>query len=598
MKTPAVDRINALRGAMRAAGLDACIIPGTDPHQSEYLAAHWQLRAWVSGFHGSAGTLVVTGNAAGLWTDSRYFLEAEVVLEGSGIQLQRMGAAAVIDYPQWLANHMKPGTRVGVDARLVSVAEFRDLQKTMQQNEADAVATDDLVGPLWPNRPPLPHGPASILDPRFAGETRTRKLAELRRTLGVQGATHCLIPVLDDIAWLLNIRGSDIPYNPLALGYVLLEPGGVTLCMDRSKFSNEDAAELEADGVTFRPYDSIEQLLRDIPAGSAPAIDPYRTNMRLFAAVPAACRRIELQSPTTSWKAIKNPVELENIRRCMVRDGAALERFFYWLDTLVGTGQPSERISEMQVAAKLREFRAEGEHFVGESFQTIVGFGDHGAIVHYAVSADTDREIEPDNLLLLDSGAHYLDGTTDITRVVAVGKPTDLQRKDFTLVLKAHIALATALFPTGTNGVQLDAIARSVLWRRARNYAHGTGHGVGYFLNVHEGPQRIAAERADTPLLEGMLTSNEPGLYRTGRYGVRLENLVVTQTARTSDFDTFLRFETVSLCHLDRRLIKRKMLSEEELEWLNGYHQTVYEKLSPHLEEPVARWLAEQTAPL
>lgn len=599
---------------MRDAALDACIVPGTDPHHSEYLAPHWQLRAWVSGFRGSAGTLVVTADTAGLWTDSRYFLEAEAALRGTGIELHRMGTAAVVDYPQWLANNTGSGARVGIDASLVSVADFRELRYALQQTGADAVTTADLVGPLWPDRPPLPRGDAFLLDPGFAGETRERKLAELRRTLEMQGASHCLLAALDDIAWLLNIRGSDIPYNPLPLCYALLEPEGVTLCIERDKLAPPDQDALEADGTTVRPYESIEALLRGLSPAATLALDPRRTNMRLFDAIPTANRRIELQSPTTAWKAMKNPVELENIRACMVRDGVALERFFHWLDTSLGASpgaSPGEslgaspgatdrpdRLSEMLVAAKLREFRAQGERFVEESFQTIAGFGDHGAIIHYAVSAETDREIVPDGLLLLDSGAHYLDGTTDITRVVAIGKPTDQQRKDFTLVLKAHIALATAQFPTGTNGVQLDAIARSVLWRHARNYAHGTGHGVGYFLNVHEGPQRIAAERADTPLLEGMLTSNEPGLYRTGRYGVRIENLVVTRAGKRSDFDTFLCFETVTLCHLDRRLIKPSLLSEEELDWLNAYHRRVYEKLAPHLEEPVARWLAEQTAPL
>ena len=594
MNTPVPQRLAALRTLMQQHGLDAYIVPGTDPHQSEYLADHWKVRAWISGFDGSAGTVVVTADQAGLWTDSRYYLEAAKALEGSGIELHKLGMPEVVDYPQWLANQMSAGSRVGVDARLLALTAFRRAGRLLQHSGAEISAGDDLVGEIWPDRPPLPSGRAFLLEDRYSGKPRREKLLQLRGTLEVQGITHYLLSTLDDIAWLLNLRGSDVPYNPLLMAYALLAPDQLLLCTDRDKLTQQDQDSLAADGVVFEPYAAIGSLLRRIPAGSTIAIDPERTNMQLFNAIELSCQRVEQPQVTSSWKAIKNPAEQQHIRACMVRDGVALERFFYWLQSSLG----SPELSELSISRRLREFRRQGERFVGESFQTIAGFADHGAIVHYAADRQSNRRVEPDNLLLIDSGAHYLDGTTDVTRVVAIGTPTEQQCSDFTLVLKAHIALATARFPERSSGAQLDPIARSVLWRNMRNYGHGTGHGVGFFLNVHEGPQRIAAERSEAAMLPGMLTSNEPGLYRPGEYGIRIENLVLTQPAGQNEFDSFLCFETVTLCHIDRRLIQPDLLSSHERDWLNSYHQRVYRELAPRLEEPIVTWLAEQTAPI
>ncbi|TVQ35617.1 MAG: aminopeptidase P family protein [Spirochaetaceae bacterium] len=594
MNNTILQRISALRQAMRRSRLDAYIVPGTDAHQSEYLADHWQVRAWISGFTGSAGNVVVTADDAGLWTDARYYLEAAAALEGTGIRLHKLGMPDVGDYPQWLANTIPAGGRVGADARLLSVSAFRSLRELLQHNGAEIVAGEDLIDAIWHDRPPLPSGRAFLLEDRFSGKPRTEKLLQLRDTLKKQGATHCLISTLDDIAWLLNLRGSDIPYNPLLMAYALLTPEALLLCVDGNKLSREDREALLADNVVIEPYDTIEHHLRRLHGGSTIAIDPARTSMRLFSVVERSCRRIEQPQVTTAWKAVKNRTEQEHICRCMIRDGVALERFFHWLDSAVG----SPELSELSVVQRLHEFRAAGDRFMGESFRTIAGFADHGAIIHYTVTPHTEHRIEPHNLLLIDCGAHYLDGTTDVTRVVPIGVPTAEQRRDFTLVLKAHIALATVRFPERSSGAQLDPIARSVLWRNLRDYGHGTGHGVGFFLNVHEGPQRIAAERADTELLPGMLTSNEPGLYRPGRYGIRIENLVLTQPAEQNEFGRFLRFETVTLCHIDRRLIEAELLTAAERDWLNAYHQRVFRTLGPQLEQPVKRWLADRTAPL
>ena len=594
MSTQIADRIASLRAYMENRGFHAWIVPSTDPHLGEYLPSRWQVRSWISGFAGSAGTVVVTADRAGLWTDSRYYLEAEQALQDTGIELHRLGMSGVMNYPAWLAETLPAESMVGVAAETIALSAFRTLESALRRGGISLRAGDDPFALIWANRPPLPANAAYLLDESLTGRSRAQKLADLRSALAAQGATHGLVASLDDIAWLLNLRGSDVPFNPLVCAYVLVTPDATEFCVDRAKFSGEAVQELERDGIRFRPYEAIEELLRNLPTGAALFLDPARTNMALATAVPASVSGVEEPHMVTSWKAIKNETERAHIRRAHVRDGVALTRFLCRLDSTWQAGE----LTELSVAEMLSDFRRNGERYVGESFRTISGFGPHGAVVHYSVTPESSLPIRPDNLLLLDSGAHYRDGTTDITRVVPIGTPTAEQRIDFTLVLKAHIALATARFPAGTNGHRLDVIARSVLWRHLRNYGHGTGHGVGYFLNVHEGPQKIAAEPSDAAILPGMLTSNEPGIYRTGRYGIRIENLMLTREPEESEFGSFLSFETVSLCPIDRRLIDDSLLTDEERAWVNDYHARVRSELLPHLDEADAQWLTDRTAPL
>ncbi|TVR05289.1 MAG: aminopeptidase P family protein [Spirochaetaceae bacterium] len=594
MSTQIADRIDSLRAYMGNRGFHAWIVPSTDPHLGEYLPARWQARSWISGFSGSAGTIVVTADGAGLWTDSRYYLEAEQALQGSGIELHRLGMPGVMDYPAWLAKTLPAESVVGVAAETIALSAFRTLESVLRRGGISLRAGDDPFAHIWADRPELPSDGAYLLEESLTGRSRAQKLTDLRSALAARDATHGLVASLDDIAWLLNLRGSDVPFNPLVCGYVLVTPDETEFCVDRAKFSAEAVGELERDGIRFCPYDAIEELLRTLPTDAALFLDPARTNMALATAVPASVSGVEAPHLVTSWKAIKNETEQNHIRRSHVRDGVALTRFLCWLDSAWQAGD----LTELSVTEVLREFRSAEDHYVGESFRTIAGFGPHGAVVHYSVTPESSLPIRPDNLLLLDSGAHYRDGTTDITRVIPIGTPTDEQRADFTLVLKAHIALATARFPTGTNGHRLDMIARSVLWRHLRNYGHGTGHGVGFFLNVHEGPQRIAAEPNDAALLPGMFTSNEPGIYRTGRYGIRIENLMLTRPPEESEFGSFLSFETVSLCPIDHRLIDESLLTDEERTWVNDYHARVRGELLPHLAGADAEWLTRNTEPL
>ena len=594
MSTSIADRIASLRTYMGQRGFHAWIVPSTDPHLGEYLPAGWQARGWISGFAGSAVTVVVTGEHAGLWTDSRYYLEAEQALQGTGIELHRLGVPGVQDYPAWLVDLLASGSVVGVAAETIALSAFRALESALRRGGVSLLAGDDPFASIWADRPPLPGDAAWLLDEALTGRSRAQKLADLRDALAARGATHCLVATLDDIAWLLNLRGSDVPFNPLVCAYVLVGPDATEFCVDRAKFSAEAVRDLKRDGIRFRPYDAIEDLLRTLPADATLFLDPAKTNMALATAIPASVSGVEAPHMVSAWKAIKNETERANLRRAHVRDGVALTRFLRWLDSAWQT----DDLTELSVTEALREFRSAGEHYVGESFRTIAGFGPHGAVVHYSVTPESSLPIRADDLLLLDSGAHYRDGTTDITRVIPIGTPTEEQRTDFTLVLKAHIALAAARFPVGTNGHRLDVIARSVLWRHLRTYGHGTGHGVGYFLNVHEGPQRIAAEPDDTALLPGMLTSNEPGIYRAGRYGIRIENLILTREPEESEFGSFLSFETVSLCSIDRRMIDVSLLRDEDRAWVDDYHARVRSELLPHLDGEDARWLTDRTAPL
>lgn len=588
------ERLTALRSLMREAGLAAYVVTSSDPHQSEYPPAHWKHRSWLSGFDGSAGTVVVTEHAAGLWTDFRYYLEAEEALAGTGIDLFRLGEQEVPDYPEWLADTLCEGDAVGFDELCVSVAATRNLESRLGPKGIGVVPGDDLVGRVWSDRPELPTRPVRVHDVRYTGESRGEKISALRGEMDELGVDYHLISTLDDIAWLLNIRGSDVPYNPVAVAHLIVGRDLAALYVDESQLSADVRTDLTEDGVTIRPYGDIAGDLASFPPDTSVLLSPDQVSVGFARALDPQVRVVEHVNLATPAKARKNAVELEHLRSAMVRDGVAMARFLHWLARAVG----DEEVTELGAEAKLRDFRAEGERFVSESFRTISGYRGHGAIVHYAASEESNARLEAAGVYLVDSGAQYEDGTTDITRTVALGEPSEQARRDFTLVLKGHIGLATLRFPVGTTGHMIDVVAREHLWREGMNYGHGTGHGVGFFLNVHEGPQRISQRPSDVALAPGMVVSNEPGVYRADQYGVRIENLVAVADDGAAGFGTFLRFETLTLCPIDRSLIDADLLTAEERRWVDDYHRRVRDQLLGNLDGACAAWLERACSPL
>ena len=585
-----LEKLAALRGLMRASQVSAWIVPGADPHGSEYVAAHWQARAWLSGFRGSVGTLVVTLEAAGLWTDPRYYIRAVQEMAGSGIELFKEGLPGTPGIPAWLGQVLPPGSLVGFHGSALSMAEAESFGSALKEKNIRLAAGEDLVGQIWLERPALPANPVFLYDELFAGESRAAKLERIRAGMRGLGAHFHLLCALDDIAWSLNIRGSDIDYNPVAVCYALVGVNSFELFIEPHKLPADVQAALEADGVTLRPYTQVEQALAGLPEGSSLLLDPEKTNVRLSTLIPAGCRLVRGPGLPYKMKTIKNPVEVAGLRRMQVRDGLALTRWLCWLDAVGKHGG----YTEVTAAQKLLEFRAQGEHFQGLSFGTIPGYGPNSAVGHYQSDPLSAPTLQPEGLFLIDSGAQYLDGTSDITRTVALGSPTSEQKRVFTTVLKSHIRLAGARFPKGTRGQQLDAAAREIFWRQGWNCRHGIGHGVGHFLNVHENPPRF--NEVNTTVLEaGMLLSNEPGVYFEGRFGVRIENLVLVSEDGRTEFGEFLAFDTVSLCPIDLELVEVEMLSSEERDWLNAYHRRVWEALAALLDEPERAWLRDET---
>ena len=586
-------RLERLRQFMRDQHLDACIIPTTDPHQSEYPPEHFRLRAWISGFHGSAGTLVVTADHAGLWTDARYFLEAEEALSETPFVLHRSGLPGSREVPEWLAAELDSGARVGADPRNMAVSTWRDLTSALTARKVTLVPAVRLADAVWPDRPALPEEPVWVLPERSAGVSAEEKLQRVRTQLRDRGAASHIISTLDDIAWLFNLRGSDVAYNPIFLGFLYLTAERSVLFTNEARLTTDARTALRRCRVELQPYDAFDAVLES--AEGPVLLDPERSSWMVHEQLSRQGRVIEALQPSTAIKARKNATELSNLREAMIRDGRAMVRFLHWLDGEMAAGAS---LTEVEAAERLTRLRAEDPAYLSDSFGTISGWAANGAIIHYSAQPETAATLGPRGIYLLDSGGQYLDGTTDITRSVAVGAPTDEEREDFTLVLKGHIALSRLQFPAGTSGRQIDAIARQPLWERQRQYSHGTGHGVGYVLNVHEGPQRIAPRADATALEPGMVLSNEPGLYREGRYGIRIENLVAVQPAGGTEFGEFLSFETLTLCPLDRRLIDPGLLSAEERAWLNDYHARVRAALAPGLEEAELRWLEAATAPI
>lgn len=580
------ERLEALREAMKQQRIAAFIIPGTDPHASEYITEHWQERVWISGFTGSAGTVVVTQKEAGLWTDSRYFLQADIQLKDTGIELFKAGLPDTPSINAWLVSVLKKGERVAVNPEMFSVRAYAEMSADFEAAELELVPRDFLKL-LWHDRPGLPIEPFFVLDTEYAGRTVGDKLAQVRSVMDSHGADVCVFSALDDIAWLLNIRGTDVDFNPVVISYAMVEKEHCTLFIAPEKLTAETVRYVVSNKIAIADYENIYSALKSIQNYSTVMYDGTRLNRALYDAIPASCRKIDVLSPVQRLKSIKNETELKGIRQAMLSDGVALARFFIWLEQNVAKGH----LTECDIMTMLKGFRAEDPHFMGESFGTIAGYGPNGAIVHYAASDETCATLQPDNLLLLDSGGQYLNGTTDITRTVCLGQPTEQQKHDFTLVLKGHIALARARFPKGTRGSQLDILAHQFLWQEGLHYGHGTGHGVGHFLCVHEGPQNIRMDENPTVLEPGMVISDEPGIYRTGEYGIRTENLVTVVEDETNDFASFLKFETLTLCPYDHNLIDTDMLNQAEKDWINAYHKRVYDSIAPLLNKDEQNWL-------
>ena len=599
MNNPVPSRLAALRAAMQQHGVAAVLVPSADPHLSEYLPEHWQARAWLSGFTGSAGTLVVTAGHAGLWTDSRYFAQAEQQLAGSGVSLMKLRVPHAAEHLQWLQANLHEGDVLAVAGDSVAWTTLRQIERLLAGSGASVRSDLDLPGAVWPDRPALPQAPVVEHDLAHACTARGDKFARLRQAMHTHGASHHLVSSLDDIAWLTNLRGSDVECNPVFLAHLLVEAHGrATLFVARAKLSDALVGALAADGIGIADYASVTSSLQELGAGDRLLLDSGRVASAVAAAIPPHVTRIEAANPSTAFKAIKGPAELEHIREVMRRDGAALVRGFRRLEQRLAAGMA---LTELDVDTLLGEERAAQPEHVGESFSTIAGYQANGALPHYRATPESHSALQPKGLLLVDSGGQYLGGTTDITRVLALGETTAEQRRDATLVMKGLIALSRARFPKGASGPQLDALARAPLWAAGMDYGHGTGHGVGYFLNVHEGPHGIrppVANGALVPLEPGMISSIEPGLYKPGRHGIRHENLAVVVEADASEFGEFYAFETLTMCPFDRRALEASLLNPEERAWLDDYHASVRAALSPLLDEADLEWLNRHCAPL
>lgn len=588
-------RIELLRGAMAREALAAVLVPSSDPHISEYLPEHWQGRQWLSGFTGSVGTLVVTADFAGVWVDSRYWTMAEAQLAGTGIALMKMMAGQQsAPHVDWLAENVAAGETVAVDGAVLGVAAARALQDALTARGIVLRTDLDLLDAVWPERPGLPSEKVYEHVAPQASVTRFEKLAEVRRVMREKGAQWHFISTLDDLAWLFNLRGADVTYNPVFVAHALIGLDDASLFVGDGKISADLKVSLLKEKVRVEPYSSVANALAALPAGSTLLIDPRRITFGSLEKVPAEVKIVEAVNPSTFAKSRKTAADAAHIRATMEQDGAALAEFFAWFEDTLGR----ETITELTIDEKLTAARARRPGFVTLSFATIAGFNANGAMPHYRATEASHSVIEGNGLLLIDSGGQYLSGTTDITRVVPIGTITAEHKRDFTIVLKGTIALSRAHFPRGIRSPMLDAIARAPIWEAGADYGHGTGHGVGYFLNVHEGPQVIshyAPAEPYTAMEDGMITSIEPGLYRPGKWGVRIENLVMNEPAGKTDFGDFLKFETLTLCPVDTRCIDLTLLRDDERAWLNDYHATVLERVSPHVSGAAKTWLEKRT---
>lgn len=590
MKQSIKERIHALRMTFRPNNIKAFIIPSTDPHLSEYVAPYWMSREWISGFTGSAGTAVILMDKTGLWTDSRYFLQAEKELEGSGITLYKEMLPETPSITKFLCQNLKPGESVSIDGKMFSVQQVEQMKEDLAPYQLQVNLFGDPLKNIWKDRPSMPDAPAFIYDVKYAGKSCGEKVAAIRTELKKKGIFALFLSSLDEIAWTLNLRGSDVHCNPVIVSYLLVTQDEVVYFISPEKITQEVNEYLQEQQVSLRKYDEAESFLNSF-TGENILIDPKKTNYAIYSAINPACKVVRGESPVTLLKAIRNEQEIAGIHHAMQRDGVALVKFLKWLEASVLSGKETE----LSVDRKLHEFRAAQPLYMGESFDTIAGYKEHGAIVHYSATEESDVTLQSKGFLLLDSGAQYLDGTTDITRTIALGELTEEEKTDYTLILKGHIALAMAKFPAGTRGAQLDVLARMPIWSHGMNFLHGTGHGVGHFLSVHEGPQSIRMNENPIVLQPGMVTSNEPGVYKAGSHGIRTENLTLVCKDKEGMFGEYFKFETITLCPICKKGIIKEMLTAEEVKWFNDYHRTVYEKLSPSLNEEEKKWLLEAT---
>ena len=593
MKTTICERIAALRAAMKEQNIQAYIIPTTDPHLSEYPAACWKYREWISGFTGSAGTVVVTLDKAGLWTDSRYFLQAEMQLEGTGIDLYKLMLPETPSIPQFLLAELGEGDTVGLNGLTYSLADAQSLELALKKKGV-ALNTDlSLIDPIWKDRPAVPEAQIFEMPVELSGKSSEDKLIEINQMLHKAGADCTVLSALDEVAWTANIRGTDVSYNPVAISYAYVSDKENVLFINPKKVPAEIAEHLKKEGWVLADYGKLFDYLQRLPENIRVFLDRSKTNMAIYNALPKGAEIIDGISPANHLKSIKNETEIKGFRNAVLKDGIALTKFYFWLEKQMAAGA---KVTELSASHKLTELRSEQPLYVMDSFASISSYGPHGAVVHYSPTPETDTELKPDNLYLLDSGAQYLDGTTDITRTIALCEPTEQMKKDFTRALKGTIGIAKCKFPAGIRGCLVDAFARKALWDAGINYLHGTCHGIGHCLNVHEGPQSIRMEENPVILEPGMVMSDEPAMYRAGEYGIRTENMVLIRKDSETEFGTFLGFETLTLCYIDTRLVIPSMLSVREHAWLNKYHQQVYETLSPHLTEEEKEWLKEKTA--
>lgn len=587
--------LEQLREKMRERGIDVYVVPTSDYHESEYVSEHFACRRYITGFTGSAGTAVVTMEKAGLWTDGRYFVQAAKQLEGSGVTLQKMGVEGVPTILEYLRQAMPEGGTLGFDGRVINELLGEEMEAAVAVRHAKIAYGEDLVGMIWADRPALSREPVWILDEKYCGKSAAEKIADLRAAMREAGADVHVLTALDDIVWLLNIRGNDVPCNPVVLSYLAVTETEVLLFIQEEALDDSARSYLESLGVAVKPYDSIYDYVKTL-AGQAVMVEKSRVNYALCHNLDASCRVIDRMNPTALAKAVKNPVEMENIRRAHIKDGVAVTKYIYWLKKNIG----KISMDEMSVADRLEEFRREQEGYLGPSFNTISAYGPNAAMCHYSATEESKAVLEPRGLYLVDSGGQYYEGTTDITRTIALGELTAEEREHFTLTAMSMLRLGNVKFLHGCRGLNLDYVAREVFWQRGLNFDHGTGHGVGYLLNVHERPNgirwKVVPERQDSGVLEeGMLTSDEPGIYIEGSHGIRTENLILCRKAEKTEYGQFMRFEFVTFVPIDLDAIDKSLMRPEDVEMLNAYHREVYEKISPYLTEEEADWLREAT---
>ena len=585
------ERITALRKLMKERGFSAYIIPSSDAHLSEYVAEHWQARKWISGFTGSAGTVVITTGKAGLWADGRYFIQAENQIKDTGIKLFKIGIPGFPTYMEWICQELKNGEIVGIDGSVFSVNNVKSMKKKFDEKNININSDHDLIDEIWIDQPAIPTSEVFIHDVKFTGKSRTEKFTEIREEMKKLNLDYHLLTSLDDIAWTFNIRSNEIQNSPVAISFAVIGLDSVHLFIDPAKIIEKVKTELESTKIELHSYEKIADYLSTLEAEKSILIDPNKTNIKLKNTIPENCKIIEKRNLTTLMKSIKNKVEIENLKKCQIRDGVIMVKFLYWLDSNIG----KIKITEMSAAEKLAELRSFGENFIDLSFTSISAYMANAAMMHYSPSHENETELKPEGFYLIDSGGNYLDGTTDITRTICLGPLSHKMKRDFTLVLKSHIDLCQAHFLEGTTGANLDILARHPMWQEGLDYKCGTGHGVGYFLNVHEGPQNFSQALVNVPFKPGMTTTNEPGIYKENEYGIRTENTLLCVNDQKTDSGQFFKFEVISFCPIDLRAILPEMLSQRQKDWLNNYHQGAYKKLSVSLTETERNWLKKHT---